>query len=491
MVATTDVTPIASREPPLVVDMDGTLVATNTLFEGVAQLLRQRPLLGFALPFWLLRGRSAFKRAIADRVALDTELLPYEPKLVELLESARAAGREVVLCTAADHRFAQAVAHHLGLFDEVIALDDSHELTSRGKPRALVERYGAGGFDYVGSDVPDLGVFAVSRRAILVNPTHGLRRRLTPATNVEQTLAGRREGPLAAHLRAMRPHDWVKNLLVFVPVLATFTMSLAAELLAAGAAFVAFSLVASSVYLLNDVFDLDADRRHPRKRQRPFAAGTLPIEHGLAMIPLLLVGGFLIAASLPPLFIGVLLLYFVSSTLYTLKLKRVPLLDTLLLAGLYTLRVIAGAAAIAVVPSAWLLAFSMFFFLSLALAKRHSELVQREATSAPGSVPGREYKGEDLTTLISQGSASGYAAVLVLALYIDGSSVREHYNHPEIIWLICPLLLYWINKLWLNSQRRQIHEDPLIWAVTNRVSRAVGILSVILLLLARLLPPFH
>lgn len=478
------------RELPLVVDMDGTLLSTDSLYEGVVHLWKQEPRLLFLLPLWLLRGRATLKREIADRVSLDAAYLPYNQQLLARLRVERHR-RHVVLCTAADHRFADSVAAHVGVFDSVMATRDHVNLKSEAKTRALVERYGAGGFDYAGNDSADLSVFAQARHAVVITPTFALRRRLQQVTNREPQDALSpvpRDWSLWPYLRVLRPHQWVKNVLVFVPLLATIRIEHLGLIVPAILAMICFCLVASTGYLLNDLVDLAADRRHPRKRLRPLAAGTVPLHHAIVMIPILLAISFLIAFQISALFAGVLFVYLVSTGAYTFWLKRVPLLDTLVLAGLYTLRILAGAAAILVVPSVWLLSFSMFFFLSLALAKRHSELIELQGTEQAGTIPGREYQSGDLSTLISQGSASGYSAVLVLALYIDSSGVREHYRHPEIIWLICPLVLYWINKLWLNSARRQINDDPVIWAFSNRVSRGIALLSVALLLLARWLP---
>jgi 4-hydroxybenzoate polyprenyltransferase len=474
-------------EPPLVVDLDGTLLHTDSLFEGVAQLLKRDPRWLLAMPRWLLEGRSTLKREIAHRTSLDMASLPYDPQFLTFLETRR-GHRRLVLCTAAHQRVADAVAAHLGIFDEVIATYGRTNLRAREKARTLVERFGVGGFDYAGNDTSDLPVFAQARRAIVVNPTAGLRWRLRRVGNIERVIGAQPTLPLLPHLRAMRPHQWIKNLLVYLPTLVAIDATGPEAIWAATLAFLAFCLVASSVYIANDLLDVSADRRHPRKRHRPFAAGLLPIQHGLVMIPALLTAGLLLASRLPAPFVGILTLYSLSSNLYSVWLKRVPLLDTLVLAGLYTLRILGGAAAIGVAPSVWLLAFSMFFFLSIALAKRHSELVEVEGLVPSPTIPGREYRPEDLGTLISQGSASGYAAVLVLALYINDAGMHTRYHHPEIIWLICPLLLYWINKLWLNSQRREIREDPVIWAIRNRVSRSIAILSVALLLLARWLP---
>jgi 4-hydroxybenzoate polyprenyltransferase len=287
---------------------------------------------------------------------------------------------------------------------------------------------------------------------------------------------------------ALRPYQWTKNLLVYVALLPTIRLERLNWLIPATLAFVCFSLVASCAYLVNDLLDLQADRRHPRKRRRPIAAGLLPLQYVVKISLALLVAGFAIATQISAVFAGILFVYMAGSLLYTFWLKRVPLLDTLVLAGLYTIRILAGAAAINVVPSVWLISFSMFFFLSLALAKRYSELVEMQGASRSGEIPGRGYLADDLNTLMSQGSAGGYTAVLVLALYINSPMVHEQYRHPEMIWLICPLVLYWINKLWLNSARRQIKEDPVVWALGNRVSRGIVAVCILLLLMARLLP---
>lgn len=472
---------------PLIVDMDGTLIRSDSLLEGCVQLWRAKPLHMALMPLWLIKGRAGFKHAVADRISLDARHLPYNEPLVAHLREQRSV-RPVVLCTAADRRFADAVARHVDVFDDVIATERGVNLKSDAKAQVLVERYGKGGFDYAGNDVADIAVFAQSRKALVVNPTAALRSRISSVPNAEDGPGAPQQSSLAALWRALRPSQWAKNVLVFVPLLAAASKGSLTLLLDAILAFVAFSAVASCVYLLNDLLDLKADRRHPRKRFRPFAEGSLPIITGVLMIPALLIFGFVIAFNISLVFTGVLAVYGVLTLLYSFWLKRAALLDTLVLAALYTLRILAGAAAISVVPSVWLLSFSMFLFLSLALAKRHSELMEMQDSVSREQIPGREYRAGDLMVLISQGSASGYSAVLVLALYINSDAVRAQYRHPEVIWLICPLVLYWINKLWLNSQRREIYDEPIIWAMRNRVSRGVAILSVVLLLVARWLP---
>jgi 4-hydroxybenzoate polyprenyltransferase/phosphoserine phosphatase len=471
---------------PLVVDLDGTLVQCDTLIESLLQLVKRKPLGLLRVLPQLLRGKARFKEAVAAEVTLDAVHLPYDRRLLDRLIEEQPR-RRLILCTAADRRIADAVAAHLGIFDEVMATENGHNLSSSTKASALVSRFGEAGFDYAGNDQVDLPVFRAARAAWVVNATPALRRHRAAVRNMTVELPGTPR-TVRAVWRSLRPHQWVKNLLVFVPLLATFDSGHLRPVWEAILAFVAFSLAASSVYAFNDLLDLPDDRAHPRKRGRPLASGAISVPAILVLGIFNLAVAITIAATMSRVFLAVLFTYFTISSLYTAILKRVILLDTLVLAGLYTIRILAGAAAIHVIPSVWLLAFSVFFFLSLALAKRHSELIELKVGDSNEAIPGREYRPQDLHVLISQGSASGYSAVLVLALYIDSATVRAQYRSPELIWLICPLLLYWINKLWLSSQRGQIQDDPVIWTLRNRVSRLVAVLSILLLVLAKWLP---
>jgi len=467
---------------PLCVDLDGTLIRTDSLVETVALFMKQQFLMIVLFPYWLIRGRARFKEEIAARTRLDAAHLPYEAAVVDALRAARHDGRETILCTGANRRYAEAVANHLGLFDDVMASDASTNLTQNEKQRALTQRFGVHGYDYIGNDRKDLPAFRHARRSLLVSPSRSLRRARSSLSDVE-VLVPEKTPSLGDYVSQLRLHQWLKNILLFVALLASQRFNDLQSVLAAATGFVAFGFCASSVYVLNDLMDLPADRRHPRKRSRPFASGAIPAGQGPLLIPLLAAIGFALASMLTIEFVLALLVYYFVSLNYNLWAKNLAVLDTLFLAGLYTLRIIAGAAAIGVVPSFWLLAFSMFFFLSLALAKRYSELVNLELESDQ-RVPGRQYRRIDLNTIISQGAASGYAAVLVMALYINSEEVYRNYSHPQIIWLTCPLLLYWINKLWLNAQRREMHDDPLVWAVENRVSRGIAVMFTLLLILA-------
>jgi 4-hydroxybenzoate polyprenyltransferase len=442
----------------------------------------QNPLAALLTPFWLLDGKARLKTEIARRTDIDIALLPYNKRLLDYLQQQRAAGRRLVLATASPARHANQVAEHLGLFDEVLATEDGINLSGAEKSRLLVESFGENGFDYAGNGRPDLAVWRHARRALLVDPEPGVTRAARNLVTVDTVIENGRPG-FGDYLKALRIHQWAKNILVFVPLLGAHRIGETDLLVNAVIAFFAFSLCASSVYLLNDLLDLPADRAHPNKRQRPFAAGTVPLVHGVIMVPVLLLTAFALALLLPPLFVLVLGLYYLGTLSYSFWLKRVVLVDVLLLAGLYTLRVLAGAAAVEIVTSFWLLAFSVFLFLSLALAKRHAEL-KVLLLHGSGKTQGRGYHASDLEALLSLGTASGYMAVLVLALYINSDEIQVLYSRPEVIWLLCPLLLYWISRVWLGAHRGKLHDDPVVFAMKDKVSRLVILIAVAIVLAA-------
>ena len=474
----------AETDVPLVVDLDGTLVLSDTLFESAWRLLLKSPLDAIVAFSSLRNGKGALKEAISGRLQLDVSLLPYDQRIVRRLLLERRK-RRVVLCTGAHQRVAKAVAEHLGLFDEVLASSHVVNVTGAAKAALLVSHLGERGFDYVGNDHTDLVVFRSARNAWAVNPTRSMTGALHSVTNLVEH-EPREHSRAGALLRALRPHQWLKNILVFIPLLTATGVDRLEGLRSSVLGFAAFSLVASAVYLLNDLIDIDADRQHPRKRSRPIASGKLSIPSALLAAVGCLSFGVAIAISVSPLFVLVLGGYVAVTTAYMLRLKRVPILDSIVLATLYTIRVVGGAAALAVFPSFWLLAFAMFFFMSLALGKRYAEMVEI-ARQAGGHtrIPGREYRASDLPTLLAQGNATGVAAVVVLALYVHGGLAPGQYRSPELLWGVCPLLLYWISKFWLNAQREEINDDPVIWAATNRVSLGLVSLSLLLVIAAR------
>lgn len=468
---------------PLVVDLDGTLIRTDLLVESVFALLKLNILFGFLLPLWLFKGKAALKHEIAARVDIDAGLLPYHAEFLTYLRDQYASGRRLVLATASNERFAEAVSLNLGIFHDVLASSATVNLSGRRKLERLRALFGDRGFDYAANAKVDLPLWETASEAILVNPERGVKKAAARQRKISQVFDDRTGFPLKLYLKALRLHQWVKNLLIFVPLLMAHRFGDPLLVGQALLAFLAFGLCASSVYLLNDLLDLPDDRKHPTKRHRPFAAGSISIVNGAALIPGLLISAFTLALVLPVEFVGVLAFYYVITLAYSFRLKRAALVDVLTLAGLYTIRIIAGAAAVSVVPSFWLLAFSMFLFLSLALVKRFTELLtmqQQERTKTSG----RGYATTDLETLSQFGSASAYMAVLVLALYINSEAVRDLYTHPEVIWLLCPLLLYMVTRIWLLARRDELHEDPVVFVIRDRRSQWLAAIGAALLWLA-------
>jgi 4-hydroxybenzoate polyprenyltransferase len=466
---------------PLVVDLDGTLVCTDLLLESVFLLAKRKPLSLWRLPFWLARGRAFLKRRLAEEAMPDVHGIPYHPELLANLMQEKRQGRQLVLASAADERVARAVTQELDLFDTVFASDGETNLSGQQKRDRLVGEFGAKGFDYAGNSRRDLPVWRAARKAILVRPSHGLSKAVAESTEVERVYVQEHSG-LLTYLRALRPYQWIKNVLVFVPLAAAHQLYEWSLLTQALLAFAAFSLCASAVYLINDLIDLPADRGHPHKKQRPLASGQLPIARAAASIPLLLAVAASLGMLLPPGFLGVLGFYLVLMLAYSLRLKDQPIVDVLVLAGGYALRVMSGALAVAIAPSPWLLAFCIFLFFSLALIKRYAELATMSSLNG-GHGRARAYVAEDSNLLASFGVASGYLSVLVLALYIGTDHVSRPYGRYEFIWLFCILQLYWISYLWLMAHRGRIHDDPLLFALKDNGSRILLLIMAATLLL--------
>jgi len=470
--------------PPLCVDLDGTLIRSDLLLESLLLLLKRNPLYLFAAVLWLFRrGKAGLKEQIAARVTLNPAALPYNTELLAWIQTERDSGREVWLCTAANERLATQVAQHLKLFDGVMASDARNNLAGQHKADQLVERFGRGEFDYCGNERRDMAIWRCARAAIVVNGSGALERDARAQVAVTKVFPTAGASAARAVLRALRPHQWAKNVLILVPLLAAHRIGDLQSLGYALAALVAFCLCASSVYLLNDMFDLEADRGHPRKSKRPFAAGDLSITTGLALAPLLLGIAALVAAFLPGKFQLSLAAYYVLTFGYSIKLKRMLLVDAVALAGLYTLRIIAGAGAVTVALSFWLLLFSVFLFLSLAFVKRYAELDSLRRQQKLQAL-GRGYRVEDLAVLQNFGTAAGYLSVLVLALYINSPEIQSLYSRPKAIWMLCVLMLYWVSRVWMTAHRGGMHDDPVVYALRDRVSLGIGLVAAITVAIA-------
>ena len=467
---------------PLVVDLDGTLLRTDSLWESLLLLARRRWYALGLIPIWLLRGKAYFKWRLAELVDLPVASLPYNEPFLTFLKAEQARHRRLILATGANEKIAHAIAAHLGLFDHVLASDQTVNLSGSNKLARIQTLLAGRSFDYAGNDRIDLSVWHRARRAILVNPTKSALLHAPRLTQVEKVFSDRRRG-VVSYLHALRLYQWPKNFLVFLPILTAHLVTEWPLLIQAVLAFLAWSLCASAVYVLNDLLDLTADREHPKKRTRPFAAGIIPLAHGVALIPLLLVGSFSLGLLLPHRFVVVLGLYFIITIAYSAFIKQVMFLDVVVIAGLYTLRVHGGAEAIGVTLTFWLLAFSMFLFLNLALVKRYADLVVLRAYGKLG-LDGRDYQVGDMPLLISLGSSAGYLAVLVLALYVNSSDVHVIYGYPKALWLLCPILLYWSSRMWVKSVRGEMHHDPLIYALQDRASWIVLACSILVVAFA-------
>jgi 4-hydroxybenzoate polyprenyltransferase/phosphoserine phosphatase len=468
--------------PALCVDVDGTLIRGDLLFESLVLLIKRNPLYLLYLPLWLLRGKAALKSELAARVTLNVAALPYNEDLVEWLQGEHARGRSLWLVTASNERLAASVAAHLGFFDGVLASDERRNLAGAAKAATLVERFGERGFDYCGNETRDLAVWERAHGAIVVQGSRELEQQAAACTTLVRSFPSTTR-PLEALIRELRPHQWAKNILVLMPLFAAHKAGDVRADLSALLAVISFSVCASSVYVLNDLLDLEADRAHPRKCKRPFAAGDLSISTGIILAPALLCVGMLVAAYLPPRFWTVMATYYALTLAYSFALKSLVLVDALSLAGLYTLRIIAGAAAVVVPLSFWMLLFSVLLFLSLAFVKRFAELESLRRQQRLRAT-GRGYGVEDLPVLQSLGAASGYLSVLVLALYVNSPDIQALYRQPKLIWTLCVLVLYWVSRIWLTAQRGQMHDDPVVFALRDRESLLLGLLAVVTIVLA-------
>lgn len=458
---------------PLVVDLDGTLIYTDMLHESALRVLRDNPCDTLRIPFWLSKGKAALKQHLAKRTDFDPQSLPYNEELLDWLKQQKAGGRKLILCTASDTSIAVAIAEHLKIFDEVMASDGLINLAGNHKAEALEKRFGRDGFDYAGNSSSDLAVWQRARRAIIVNAPDNLVKRAGTYCEIAEVFPAR---PLEIGVwrRVLRVHQWLKNLLLFVPIFAAHRLTNTDIWFSLALAFVSFSLCASSVYIANDLLDLESDRLHPRKRNRPFASGQVPAWMGLVFAPVLLLISMALGIYVGGGFLSWLMFYFVLTCAYSWGLKRLMLVDCLTLAMLYTLRIVAGAAAADMELSFWLLAFSVFLFLSLAFVKRYAEL-EVQLLSGKEKAHGRGYYTSDASLIQTLGVTSGYASVLVLALYLNSDAVLRLYHMPALVWGAIPVMLFWISWMWMQAHRGNMHDDPLVFAVKDKASLLAGL----------------
>ena len=458
------------------------LIRSDLLLEAALQLVATQPWSAWKLVNWLAGGKALLKKSLADSVDPHISTMPLREETVTAIAAAKAQGRQVWLASASNHRWVEQIAARIDGVDGVMGSDEVTNLAGPNKAAALVERFGHKGFDYIGDQLVDMPVWDVARRQIMIAHTSRLERAVKRRFPDVEVIA-RPSKPILPYFKAMRPHQWSKNALVFLPAIAGHQLGDPVALFAAIIAFCAFSLAASSAYIINDLLDLPGDRDHHRKYSRPFAAALISIPRGVMMAGGLMVLAISLAALLPFEFLTILLGYAALTLGYSLYLKRQMLLDVMILCGLYTIRVLGGIAAMGEEKSQWLLMFCLFFFLSLAIVKRCSELVARRDVGK-SSPPGRGYAINDLAMLLPLGAAAGYASVMVVTLYLSSPQISMLYNHPLRMWLICPLLIYWISRALMLSNRGEMHDDPIIFALTDKVSWLTGLAAAVIIAIA-------
>ncbi len=473
-----------SGAPPLVVDLDGCLTPGDTLIESIIQVLKRHPGDVLRMARELMKGRAAFKAFVACRARFSPEHLPYSEPLLRLLRDEKRRGRRLILATGAHRVVAEAVASHLGLFDQVLATEDGINLKGANKLRAI-RKYVGERFVYAADNRADLAVWSGAQAAVLVGASPRLARRVRASMPVEHEFPREAAGA-ALWLRALRVHQWLKNLLLFVPMFTAFSFLDTRRLGVAALGFAAFCLAASGSYLLNDLWDLESDRGHPRKRERPLASGRIPIAEGLVAAAGALAVAAVLGSAVSGPFLAMLLLYLGATSLYSWVLKEYVVLDVLALSLLYTLRIVAGAVAVDVAVSYWLLAFSVFIFFSLALVKRCTELVSLRAAGAAATL-GRDYRVADLVVLWPLGVVSALCAVVVFGLFINDAQTLLRYSSPQLLWVVALGLIYWLSRVWILCARGEMHDDPVVFAVRDRTSQLTVIAMAAAVLAARFL----
>jgi len=479
-------TPIADVDYPLVVDLDGTLINTDLLYEGFILLLRKNPLYLFLCLIWIFRGKAYLKSRILETVHIPAELLPYNKEVLDLLKKEAGSGRKLILATASPLSNALAIAKTHPIFYKVYGTENNINLKGKEKLKILVSEFGKSKFDYIGNSHSDVQIFSSARYSYLVNPTFLVKTKAKKNSEVKQ-IWNFKKGSFRSYLKAIRAYQWVKNLLIFVPLITSHSFFSIKPLTLAVMAFVSFSLVASAGYLINDLLDLNADRIHPRKRFRPLASGKISILHGIVLSIVLLTAGFYLASRLNHLFWIIVLFYFFTSLSYSVFLKRIVLYDVFVLAVLYSTRVFAGGVATSILLSSWLIAFSTFIFLSLAFVKRYSELFQVDDNDSLEK-RGRGYFVEDIHLLQTMGVVSGFLSVVVFSLYLDSPDVSLLYSNPRILWITSLLFLFWVSRMWMLTVRGKMTDDPIIFTLKDWISYLIFCLVGLCILFAMYSP---
>ena len=474
-----------NRDSTLFVDLDGTLVATDTLFESIVIFLKNNPFRIIHLLLWYIKGKAYLKKQLSQSAMPNVAILPYNEEVLYYIRKAKSSGQQIVLATATHNKIANAVSSHLAIFDGVIATNQNFNLKGSHKLDAIINYVGKQPFDYIGDSKADIYIWQAARKAIIINPTSKLFKNLSKTTNVKTIKTSKSSSNIRSWIKAIRIHQWSKNILLFLPIIMAHRFLDLDLVLKNVFAFISFSLVASSGYIFNDILDIEADRQHPIKKQRPFSAGLLSVKSGVVAFLFLILCGFTIALfTTSILFSSILLLYFIITMTYSLFLKHKMIIDVITLSILYILRIIAGGVAITVPVSSWLIVFAMFFFISLAYMKRYTDLVTL-SDDIRRNINNLCYNKRDIAIIGSAGLSSGYLSLLVLTLYIYSDHVKNLYKQPFLIWLVIPIILYFISRMWLITARGEMTNDPIIYILKDRFSYIILAIIIAIFILAK------
>lgn len=470
---------LEAKQQVLAVDLDRTLIKADLLEEAIFIYLKKRPWGFLSLARSLLKSRVNLKKFLVRNVDIKVDLLPYNSKVIDCIKEARASGHAIVLASASPVIFVQAVADHLGLFDKVIATEDNN-LKGVEKLAALRASYPKADIRYIGDSNSDIPIWKGLGKALMVNPSRITRKRVEFAQIPIEIIDDSQHLSLKLITRSFRYHQWAKNFLIFLPLFLAHAYQVDLWKITI-LSFISFSLTASSIYILNDLFDLEADRKHPKKKQRPFASGALSISQGVILYGITSSIAVLMALLINPGFLICLLIYFIANLAYTLRLKQVHSLDIIMLAGMYTIRIMAGGETTGIEVSQWLLGFSTFLFFGLAALKRFVEV----SALTPGQrAAGRGYFAEDKVPLAALGGGSSLMACLVLALYFNSPTVGQLYQKPDVLWLILPIHMYWVSSIWILASRGQIDDDPVLHTIKSRTTYVLAAIVGLIVYLA-------
>ena len=470
---------------PLYIDLDGTLIRTDLAQEMLVQAAARPEHLAALTRLMAHREWSRVKRYLAEHVDFGPESLPYVAAVIDHAKTARALGRRVVLATAADSIAAHKIAEHLGIFDAVLASEPGSNLKSAAKLEAIRQDAGSDNFEYIGNSTDDIPIWEAAAAQGYVNAPRGITP--GPADRANTGIVVEDQAPVwRVLLKAMRPHQWTKNALLFVPMILSASYSEPSNFLLVLVAFLTFSFCASAIYIVNDLLDIEADRAHRSKRNRPFAAGALlpvaGVKAAIALLAVGLLGGF----GLVGVAFGLVLVGYVGLTFsYSLYLKQFSTVDVVTLALLYSVRLLAGAVAISVPLSPWLLNFALVFFLGLAYLKRYIEIARSTGT---GRIGKRNYETDEIDFIAMFGIANSALAILTLSLFLNSDTVTETYASPYALWLLLPLFAQWTFRTWIWAKRGKIDDDPVVFALKDRQSRMIIGLCVVLIVVAQRIP---